>query len=163
MRCYLYKSLIAVVLLINSRIVLADFWGSSIESGETIYITGHYDKLIVGQRGVGFSTTLTLHDKKSVTLKIDNGNSIPIDTELLYSLGNAHLFKNSKEILPLILKAKRVELSFNSCGNPLKSSPLNCMFTAKGEAYSTIWEFEKPLNTSFEAIQLNLNEVNSPR
>lgn len=143
---------ILVLMLISaSDFAFAEFWGSrTLDFGETIYSTGHYDRLLVGQRGIGFVTTQTLHDKQSVNLKIDGGSPIPVDIELIYTVGNTYLFKNSKEILPLILKAKRIELSFNSCGNAFKSPPLDCLFTAKGEPYTTAWDFDKPLNASYE-------------
>lgn len=158
------STILILVLTSLSKFVFAEFWASrTLDSGETIYAAGHYDRLQVGQRGVGFITTQTLHDKQSVTLKIDGLNPMPVDIDLIYPMGNIYLFKNSKEILPLIYKANRVEISFNSCGSAFKSSPMDCLFTAKGEPYSVSWDFEKPLNASFGEIKLNPEAVNSIR
>lgn len=145
------RKIMALLLICSSDFAFAEFWNSRVmDSGETIYATGHYDRLMVGQRGIGFITTQTLHDRQSVAVKIDGGNAMPLEVDLLFTIGNTYLFKNSKEILPLIMKAKRVEISFNSCGNAFKSSPIDCLFTAKGEPYSVVWDFDKPLNTLLE-------------
>ncbi len=151
----IYSKILFVCLISITSVAHADFWGKvDLASGETIFQTGHYDMLIVGQRGVGFKTTQTIHDKKSIKIKIDSLNPDTVDTETLQDIGNVYLFKNSKELLPQILKAKRVEILFDTCGNAFKSSPIDCLFTAKGRPYSVTWEFVTPLAASFEINSL---------
>lgn len=126
------------------------------DSGETIYKSGHYDEILVGQRGVGFKTTQTLHDFDSASVKID-GKSIPSQITTLSEIQNAYIFKKSKDLMPLILKAKTIQVLFNTCGSAFKSSPLECLYTSKVAPYSVTWEFEKPLE-SYDLTGLGINK-----
>lgn len=140
---------------IASAAAIADDWSfRKFESGETIYKSGHYDMLIVGGRGVGFKTTQAMHDS-AVAISIDGGKPIASQVDnVTEQLHYALIFKNSKELLPMVAKAKTIEISFNGCGNAFKSDPIDCFFTKNGEPYKVLWSFDKPLEASFDITSL---------
>lgn len=130
---------------------MADDWTfRKFDNGETVYKSGHYDTLFVGARGVGFKTIQTVYDPNSFIVTIDDGKPITYPVSVISSVANLYLFKNSQELLPLILKAKNVKISFGGCGNFFRGFSQECYFTSAGEPYSATWEFEKPLAEQFK-------------
>lgn len=133
-----------------------DEWvAKKLDNGETVYSSGNYTRIFLGSRGFGFATRQTLYDE-SVYVVIDDGKPIlsPITTvgpSVATSLAHVYLFKNSRELSPLVARAKTLEIRLESCGTNYAGQPLECMFSKSGEPYSASWEFEKPLGELYRA------------
>jgi hypothetical protein len=145
------RLLFTLVLAGASSFALADEWiWNKLDNGEIVYKSGHHDSLYVGSRGVGFKTMQAIQDEDAIFVTFDDGKPISTPVSTLFRIGNVYLFVNSKELLPLMLKAKKVEVSFGSCGNFFRGYSIDCFFAKPGEPYLSTWEFDKPLGESYK-------------
>lgn len=147
----LKQMFLALVLIGITSLALADEWiWNKLDNGETIYKSGHHDTLYVGSRGVGFKTMQAIQDEDAIYVTIDDGKAISTPVATLFRIGNVYLFKNSKELLPLMLKAKKVEISFGGCGNFFRGYSIDCFFAKSGDPYAASWKFDKPLSDLYK-------------
>lgn len=136
---------VALVIVGLPGFAAADEWvANKLDNGEIVYKSGHYDKLYFGSRGVGFITTQAMHSEESAYVVVDDGKPIfsQLDTPATRGI---YLFKNSKELAPLVMKGKKVEIRFSTCGSHSKIVSMDCFYAKAGDPYSVGWEFQKPL------------------
>lgn len=138
--------ILSLMFVFSSCLAAADEWlAYKLDSGEVVYNSGHFNKLFVGPRGMGFRTMEAIHDRDIVTISVDGGKPIRLNLMPLAILSNLYVFNNSKELLPQVMTAKRLEVKFGSCGNFFRGYSYDCMLSREGESYTATWEFERTL------------------
>lgn len=139
-------ALIALLVVCSPCFAGVDDWvANRLDNGEFVYKSGHYDKLYFGARGVGFVTTQAMYSEDSAYVIVDDGKPIFSQLEAPATRG-IYLFKNSKELAPLVAKANKVEIRFKTCGSYSTGVGFDCFYSAAGEPYSVTWQFPRVLS-----------------
>ncbi len=109
------KKLMATTLLafVSLPVFAVDSWRfSTTESGETIYKSGFEQFLLVGKKGLGFTSIAGIVDSygDSVILKIDD---YPPEKISIRKLGNnTFLISNDEATIHKVANAKRIDLKY---------------------------------------------------
>lgn len=133
----------ALALLASTQTLAYDEWRAFKFGNEVVYRTGRYERIFIGERGVGYSTaSVAFVAPSDIVVTIDNEPPQRLKTSSLS--GGQILFQETEPLKKKIMAAKRVEFKTRYFCN------LECKFSVNGESYDpsdiVVWEFEKSLN-----------------
>lgn len=149
------RAIAGLVLLICTATANAfDTWREeSFKGGETVYLSGISEALIIGSRGIGYSMP-------SVEVIVGNAITITIDDEppttrkLNHLVAMTYLIDDTPTLIHKIAKAKKVKIQYSRCNNTVGG----CSFTRRGIPDESVWEFETALSEQYPNYQQQISE-----
>lgn len=113
-------------------------WVTEEFDGEAVCYAGLL-KLMVGDRGVGFSG-MSLPMLETAQLVIDHKQTFLVSPELVYQTSATYLLSNREDIKSAVLSATTVQFMTRNCGD--KGAGI---FTAHGCPRTITWKLKQPL------------------
>ena len=143
--------LLAFLSLLSTVANAFDSWTEdtfNYETKETVYKSGYENWLMIGPKGMAYSTALVMPvESFGVDVKIKIDGAEPIQLPISQIGVNTILISNSIEMISKVANAKRVEINLRRC------YVKTCTLSKTGGQEKFVWRFEVPLAEQFKDYQ----------